>query len=411
MRLLNAGGLRESLLKYRLEKIIDLTLMTDIHEGASCWAFVPVVVNTQGATDASISYAYTYEATCTGRTRKKSINLEEQPKISQILWHTNGLDLRLDPRNMRSPWIAAEPDTMAVFRKMQRFPRLGDQYRINMGIKTSVNDLFFLKDLQKSQEGYVLAKNLAGEPLHIEEQMISPVCKGTDIRPWSFKPEYMVLPHLPPKWKAVPEDMMRTNYPETHEYFSRNRVKLEKRTDYGPEKGPFYMIFRLSESKSTEWKVAYRDISTQLEACVLPDIIQSLVGNRNLIVDHSAYFISTSGESESHYVSGLLNSLPCRAFVQGLGRPKGGVPFIGIVQWMVASLPVPKFDPSEATHIEISTLSRAAHSSPLTADSDVIPALNEAISSLYDINGKELDQLARHFHMLRGELVVDLETY
>jgi hypothetical protein len=77
---------------------------------------------------------------------------------------------------------------------------------------------------------------------------------------------------------------------------------------------------------------------------------------------------------------------------------------------MVASLPVPRFDPSEATHTEISTLSRAAHSNPLTADSDVIPALNEAVSSLYDMNDKELDQLARHFHMLRGELVVDLET-
>jgi len=45
LKLLNAGGFRKKMLEYRLEKILDFTLYTKVHERATCWAFVPIIKN------------------------------------------------------------------------------------------------------------------------------------------------------------------------------------------------------------------------------------------------------------------------------------------------------------------------------------------------------------------------------
>jgi hypothetical protein len=137
---------------------------------------------------------------------------------------------------------------------------------------------------------------------------------------------------------------------------------------------------------------------------VIPETYECAWGKRDLLIDHSAYFVATNSESESYFVAGLLNSLPCRSFVQGLGRPKGGVPFIGIVQWMIASLPVPKFEPKNADHQEVVRLSRLAHVSPEKAEAEVEESLNSAALRAYGLSSHDGHSLDKHFRMLRGDL-------
>jgi len=403
VRLLNSGGWRERILRMNLEKVLDLTLITDIHEGASCWAFVPVFTNETSTPKTDIQYSYFIRERATSSSRKHRLP-EDAPELRILTWPTDSKSIRLDPRSPRSPWIAAEQETVKVFRKMQGYPRLGDIYQISMGLKTSANQLFFLKEFEIGRMGGIIAKNLEGEPLQLEESLVFPVCKGGDLRPWRFEPSYMILPHLPKKWTPIPEAEMKSSHPEAFDYFCQHRARLESRTDYGKDKGPFYMIFRLSESKKVKWKVAYRDISTQLEACVIPETFQCAWGKRDLLIDHSAYFVATNSEVESHFVAGLLNSLPCRSFVQGLGRPKGGVPFIGIVQWMVASLPVPKYDPKNTDHQEVVRLSRRAHKNPEKAEAEIEEELNSAALRVYGLSSHDSECLEKHFRMLRGEL-------
>lgn len=404
VRLLNSGGWRERILGLNLVKVLDLTLITDIHEGASCWAFIPVFTNDASSHAMDIQYSYFVRGQSAKGSSQRRHLPEEIPELKAITWTTDRKSIRVDPRNSRSPWMAAEPGTVKAFRKMQQHPRLGDMYQISMGLKTSANQLFFLKDVEKGRMGDIIAKNLEGEQLHLEKSLVFPVCKGSDLRPWRFEPSYMILPHRAKKWTPLAEAEMKTSYPETFQYFLKNRTRLEDRTDYGKDKGPFYMVFRLSESKNVKWKVAYRDISTQLEACVIPETYECAWGKRDLLVDHSAYFVATNSESESYFVAGLLNSLPCRSFVQGLGRPKGGVPFIGIVQWMTASLPVPRFEPKNADHQEVVRLSRLAHKSSEEAGVEAEANLNNVALRVYSLSTHDGDSLGKHFRMLRGGL-------
>ncbi|MFX1297082.1 MAG: Eco57I restriction-modification methylase domain-containing protein, partial [Promethearchaeota archaeon] len=51
LKSLNAGGFRKKIQNFRIEKIVDLTLETKIHEGALCWAFIPVFVKESANTN------------------------------------------------------------------------------------------------------------------------------------------------------------------------------------------------------------------------------------------------------------------------------------------------------------------------------------------------------------------------
>ena len=158
------------------------------------------------------------------------------------------------------------------------------------------------------------------------------------------------------------------------------------------------MIFRISKEKATSWRVAFAYTGRQLEACVLPETIQSpLLGlQRELMVLNTANFVSAKSEPQAMFIAGLLNSLPVRTFVQGFAKPKN-FPYLGFNAWHIGILPVPRFDKSNALHLEIAEASREAHKGSL--DSEKIDSL---ASQIYQINAKELACLRDTFNMLRG---------
>lgn len=95
LKSLNAGGFRESMLKGHLEKVLDLSLYTSIHEGVLCYAFAPVFRNSVGSVEDKIQYVFYMPA---GGSRN-AISGEEEPKLIPQNWKLAKTDLLVDTAN------------------------------------------------------------------------------------------------------------------------------------------------------------------------------------------------------------------------------------------------------------------------------------------------------------------------
>lgn len=396
IRLLHSGGFRQKMLDVQLEKIIDLTLITDIHEGATCWSFIPVIVNKTTPRTEELIYKFIWQSK---KEKRKKAHPEDIPNLIQRCWKTSKIQLPFDVEDLRSPWFVAKPEAVSIFRRMQdEYPRLGDICRINRGVMTSAREYYALKNVTLV-DNFVVGENLAGEKVVIEKDLVYPVCVGEQVRAWKFDYTHLIIPHKPTDWKPIPEDIMKKNYPEAFDYFNSRREKLVARTDFSESKGPFYMIFRISKEKVASWRVAYAYTGTQLEACVIPEKIDSslLKTKKALLVENTVYFVASKNEDQALFFAGLLNSLPIKAYIQNFAKPKG-FPYFGYYQWNLGILPFPRFDKTNEAHLEIVEVSKCAHNGK--ADQN---KLDQLACKIYRIGQEEVHCLQDTFDMLTGK--------
>ncbi len=412
LKSLNAGGFRESMLKGSVTKVLDLSLYTTIHKGALCYAFAPVFKNSIGTLDDALDYRFYIP---TGEIRSSSQG-EEEPVLLPQLWKQIKSNIRLDTKNMRSPWFVAPPSVIEIFRKMLKLTLVGNQYRINMGIKPAANDIFFIESIERAEGDLFLATNQAGEKCLLEKEFIYPLVRGRDIgilqekagkqkQAWGFSHIYIVLPHAPRnEWKPFPENYMRQRNEDP-----AHLRKLKKRTDWSESKGPPYMLFRLSPIKMNTFKVGYADTSTRLSACVIPRKVKDkFLGEKHVVVDGTADIITIQDENEAHYVCSMLNSTPMRTFAYTIALAKGGVPFKRFTSWMIASLPIPRYAPESESCKELIKISLQAHRAAGRRDLSLLAkcesSIDELALPLFNMTKRDLENLSEHHRVLSGIL-------
>lgn len=395
---LNSGGFREQIAKLRLQKIIDLTLYTSIHEGATCWAFIPVIENADGETEDSVQYAFMIPI-------EEGDSPEAAPKFKTESWNIPKRQLLLDEARPRAPWFVAKPESISVFRKMQNNPRLGDIYNIHMGIKSSANRIYVLRDIEPAEDDLLICKTLDNVQINLEKDIVFPLVTGRNIAAWRFSYEYILVPHYGPDWKPISESRLAKDYPNAYEYLSEKKRKqvLLTRKDYNKKSGPFYMVFRLSSRKVGRCKVAYGKLGTQLQASVVPATMSDkLLGKSKVMMDSSTYFMSLQDAREAYYLAALLNSTLLRAFSYGFGNPKGGVPFRQFLQWNVAILPTPRYDPVNKKCLRLAELSEKAHKQPDAAGLQA--EIDSTTAELYGLGHDDVQTLKEHYAMLSGKI-------
>lgn len=316
----------------------------------------------------------------------------------------------LDPENSRSPWFTAPPKVVEVFRRMQKFPRLGDSYSLSEGVNTrGANDIFFLKRIEKAEQDLVVgttfgSKRRPSRPTRIERELVYPLIQGKNFRAWKFDHVYSIVPHTSSSWKAIEEPIMKHRFPETYSYFAEPDIKksLVGRTLYSESRGPFYAILEISKGKVGRWKVAWADISTRLRSAVVPErIADPLLGLKHVIVDTTIRFVNIDNEPEAYFLSGILNSSIANSFSYNFARPKGGAPFRGFTTWSVAVLPLPKYDPSDSSHLELSAFSRELHGST-SMGPGTQNELDSKVARLYGLSSGDVTTLVNEYEMLCG---------
>ena len=123
---------------------------------------------------------------------------------------------------MESPWCMAPPNVIIIFRLQKN----QDKYTVQMGVKTSANDIFLVRDFAPTAtKGIVTITNEGDEKGNVEQEYLRPLVRGRDIGAWNFKVSgYIIWPH-----DDVIGDVKRKISNNALDYFSVYEKKLLKR--------------------------------------------------------------------------------------------------------------------------------------------------------------------------------------
>lgn len=387
---MNAGGWRREVLD-RLQAVTDLSPITDIHEDANCWAFIPVFGSRKSS--APLPYRFCHRRQARPRGEKP----EAQPPLAFNNWKLRKSLLPFDSADACSPWLIGPPEVLELFRRMcDGQSRLGDVFDLNMGLKTENNDTFFVDKITDVKDGRAHVITAGGEHSVIEEDLLFPLLVGENIDSWACGFKWIILPY-DKNWQPVSETELSKDFPDAYDHFHRHERRLRSRAHYKPGT-PLWSVFDLSPTKVKNAKVAFPLIELLLKASPAPAVLEvpPVSNAKPVLVDHSAYFVNTTSPQASRYVSALLNSSPYRALAYALAMPKGGFPYKQYVQWNVAVLPCISMEKEQGLTRKISNAVESARKVSRLGSPEFALQVDALVGELFGF-GEDESRLIRRF--------------
>jgi hypothetical protein len=145
------------------------------------------------------------------------------------------------------------------------------------------------------------------------------------------------------------------------------------------------------QNPKTKFKVLYNSSGTYLVACVVSNTPREItkdgvkIRTRGLIADHKTYNWDTDNEDEAHYVSAFLNA----PIIDRLIKPLQSVGDYGErdIHKKPLELPIPKFEPENKVHKELSDIAKNCQSlatefvAPLSVKYDSVGKIRQEIKN------------------------------
>ena len=214
----------------------------------------------------------------------------------------------------------------AVLTDRDDVPRLGDRFRIRLGVKTGADHVF------------------VDPPAPIEEELLRPAVRGRDVAAFHFQSDHRLI------WAIDRRGHPVTTVPAlAHRYFAAHDRRLKHRADY--RVGPPWTVFR-TDAGLAKHRVIWADLARQLGAVALAGPT-----DRRAVPLNTCYWIGTDSVDESLALAAWLNSRAIReqakrqATVAASGYSRFNAELVG-------SLPLA---PNALTDPILIALSRAAH--------------------------------------------------
>ncbi len=409
---MGAGGWRKWISQFPFLKIIDMTLITDIHEGALCWSYIPIIENGQ-PTHAPIQYSF-----CVPIEKREHEGWDLGPrKVEWHKWLAKLEDLPISPSRIAhgrgsrqpsdAPWLVAPPEIITIIRKMQMRAkearsdanRLGDTYEMHMGFKADWWKYFAFQGPPSIEGGVARGKNKAGEAMVVEAELIFATAVGSSLRPWVCTPDLAFLP-LDPKGNLLTESALKEHDLAWEYVFNHKRDLVSRAVVKKKYVNEWFGVLVPKAAKGTS-KVAYRLIATQLEAVVLPPSIQFVDRRILLLPDQHVRFIEMKRQREAAYLAGLLNSSLMRCIAYMGATPKGGVPWREFKAWNVGFLPIIRFSEERQECAAISDLASKFAENP-EKSSEKQDQLDGLVAQLYGVSKSDAIRLRDHLAMMKG---------
>jgi hypothetical protein len=258
-------------------------------------------------------------------------------------------------RMVTGPWVLA-PSAARVARDrlLADGPSLGEQFRIHLGVKTGLNQVFL-----DPADG-------------LEPEVLCWAIRGRDLRAFGARPRQRLL------WTHTANgDPLPSLPPRTAAYLATYRAQLRRRRDYAA--GPEWTLFRTGPACAPH-RVVWADLARRLEAC-------SLSGPRaeRLIPLNTCYLIAAPNEPVALRLAAWLNSTWMRALAALCADPAAGG-FRRFKAGVVARLPLP------AAVLEDSALPSLALAGQSGALSQA--ALDDACARYLPLRPEDRDALA-----------------
>jgi hypothetical protein len=283
--------------------------------------------------------------------------------IPYTTWKPSQGDKIIGADRLARPILADHPSSPIAPMESGNFLVGPSDYRARGGVNTGGANTVFWIEVLENKEGAARIRNLgAGARSRskivsgwAEENVISPLLLGRDVKRWTAKPSrYILLCYSPdqPK-KAIAELELRDEYPLASAYLDHFREELESRKEYQRwgAVGPFYEVYRIGPYTFSKIKVVwqhtgYRD---KLNVCVVDDR-----AGRATIPDQKVILIAFDDIDAAHYACAYLSSARTSRILNGYLSIDASTHILDYVA-------LRKFDPSNRTHRSLAELSKRAH--------------------------------------------------
>lgn len=270
-----------------------------------------------------------------------------------------------DATRPNSPWIVVPDGFCGDLTAMTR----PAEYQAHLGANTGGANGVYWIDVLGEADGLLRIRNraekghspLAAEETLVEPDLVFPLLRWGGVQRFQASPSgFLLLPQDPQKRRGFDEPWLKERLPNTFAYFDRHRELLERRAAYRryQDRAPFYSMYNVGAYTVEAVKVVWRRMDRQIRAAVVENAVVPGVGPRPIIPQETCVLVAVDSVEVAHYLCAMLNSATSEFVVQA-SNVSGGKGFGS--PGMLDSLGIRRFDPTNAVHRELATLSRAAH--------------------------------------------------
>ncbi len=271
------------------------------------------------------------------------------------------------------PWLTVHPELMP-----QCISLIGENHHFpaRKGICSDNNAIYYGGIEKQKGDQYLLFRNnpelgrdktIKAKSTLVEKAIVYPLARGREISAfnWCFGGHYALLPQE--SMDGYSEVFMQEQYPKALRYFHQYKDKLINRASYrryhSKRKGvAYYSCWNVGGYTFAPYKVAWAEVSSRFETCVLSDIkVEYWENPKTVIPDHKIYFVPLENEDEAHYLCGFLNAPQVEEFVLGYAENTQ------IGTHVTEYLNIPQFNKKEKSHLLLADLSKQAHSGIISA--------------------------------------------
>jgi hypothetical protein len=282
-----------------------------------------------------------------------------------------------------TPWLTVPKAKIRQARKVIA-PRNYDQYyRGREGVNTGgLNGAYFVEVVERHHDGTSTVRNLydAGKikcpkvQAPIESDLLYPVLRGRSIARWSAQPfHHIILVQDPTTQRGYEEEWLQQTHPFAWAYFKRFeellRARKAYRKFYEPSGGAFYSMYSVTQDTLASHKVVWMDISETMKGVVLSEKDEEAA----ILPEHSAMFAPVDSEEEAHYLCAVVNSEAFNTVVTGYAVDNH------LSTHPLENILIPRFDPRDAVHAELSEFSVEAHKLATDGDSKQLRRVEKKI--------------------------------
>ncbi|MFN8159805.1 MAG: N-6 DNA methylase [Solirubrobacterales bacterium] len=267
-----------------------------------------------------------------------------------------------------SPWLTVPRELVSALRKVAETGE--PKYSAHAGVYSGgINGIYWLSvDGQPDKNGRVPITNLhdVGKTTipkkygRVENELLHPLVRGTDVRRWHVRPwNHLLFVQDPKTRQGIDEATMRDRFPGALDFLAQFEPNLRARAAYkryfsgrkksGSPEVPYWSMFDVGDYTLAPHKVVWKDQASDFAAAVISG------GDQVPLPNHKVMLVACECEEEAHYLCGMLNSIPARLFVAAYA-----------VETQIATHPakyvhLPKFDATSKRHARVAAASRGAH--------------------------------------------------
>lgn len=322
---------------------------------------------------------------------KKGCSIDLSDTYENVKDKLNSKDLAATPINkdIRSPWLTLDTHIMhslnhylgvSSYKGRKGVEPCGAKGVYLINVKGKQNNLLLIENLvERSRLQEV--KDLGVHKDYVEPNFVYPMVGGRNIAKWGISSYiYMLVPHYSGAnaYRGVPESDLKGKYFHTydwlfyfHDVLLKTRIRSAKFFD--EKQFPWYRLDNVGPYTFCKYKVLWKEQSKAMHSCVVSNLSDEYVTDKEVLMDSKVLYVSTNNEMEAYYLCGLLNSKIVEQIVQGytISTNRG----VDIVK----NIGFPKFDENIKSHIIVAEASKKAHQAFKVGDFEKIRDEEEII--------------------------------